>query len=258
MLLPQAKEFVFYTENHTKPTGIVDGWGRSVGGIGGQLPRRAITVSHTCLNWLIDRLWWGETDVSELRPSLAYCLSPSECVWRVVMTLMDNWLVYQSSLAVLPAEPSAGVGGIDEGMRIVRIQYLWYVNVSFTCRKILRHGTSGFTSNPKEGVLVIFISLKNPSPRPGFNPRPLGTVTSTLTTTPQRRHVLECDDEDWLWRNRQRQPYQRVGVKCATYSIWFLYGSISGVTTGWRGWQNVTIPGPVWAQRDPQPRNLKH
>jgi hypothetical protein len=32
-------------------------------------------------------------------------------------------------------------GGMDEGMRISRIQYLWYVNGSFTCRKILRHGT---------------------------------------------------------------------------------------------------------------------
>jgi hypothetical protein len=36
------------------------------------------------------------------------------------------------------------VGGMDEGMRMLRIQYLWYVNESFTCRKILRHGTSGF------------------------------------------------------------------------------------------------------------------
>jgi hypothetical protein len=29
-----------------------------------------------------------------------------------------------------------------------------------TCRKILRHGTSGFTSHPKESVLRIFIALK--------------------------------------------------------------------------------------------------
>jgi hypothetical protein len=29
--------------------------------------------------------------------------------------------------------------------------------------------------------------LKNPSPRPGLNPRPLGPVASTLTTTPPRR-----------------------------------------------------------------------
>jgi hypothetical protein len=38
--------------------------------------------------------------------------------------------------------------------------------------------TSGslFTSPPKEGVLRIFIALKNASNRPGLNPRPLGPV----------------------------------------------------------------------------------
>jgi hypothetical protein len=46
---------------------------------------------------------------------------------------------------------------MDEEMKILLIQHLWYVKGSFTCRKILRHGTSGFTSHPKEGVLRIFI-----------------------------------------------------------------------------------------------------
>jgi hypothetical protein len=41
---------------------------------------------------------------------------------------------------------------------------------SFTCRKILRHGADGFTSPPREGVLRIFIALKNPSPSAGFEP----------------------------------------------------------------------------------------
>jgi hypothetical protein len=31
-----------------------------------------------------------------------------------------------------------------------------------------------------------FIAIKNPSPRPGLNPRPVGPVASTLTTTPPR------------------------------------------------------------------------
>jgi hypothetical protein len=35
-------------------------------------------------------------------------------------------------------------------------------------------------------VLRIFIAFKNPSPRPGLNPRPLVPVASTLTTTPPR------------------------------------------------------------------------
>jgi hypothetical protein len=36
-------------------------------------------------------------------------------------------------------------------------------------------------------VLWIFIALKYPYPWPGLNPRPLGPVASTLTTTPPRR-----------------------------------------------------------------------
>jgi hypothetical protein len=78
------------------------------------------------------------------------------------------------------------VGGMDEGMRILHIQYLRYVNGSFTCRKMLRHGTSGLTSPPKEGMLRNFIALKNPSRQPGLNLRPLGPVASTLTITPPR------------------------------------------------------------------------
>jgi hypothetical protein len=62
----------------------------------------------------------------------------------------------------------------------------WDFKRSLTCRKILWHGTSGFTSHPKEGVLRIFIALKNPSAWQGSNPRPLGPVASTLTTTPPR------------------------------------------------------------------------
>jgi hypothetical protein len=43
----------------------------------------------------------------------------------------------------------------------------------------LRHGTDGFTSPPKEVVLRIFITLLS-------NPRTLGPVASTLTTSPPR------------------------------------------------------------------------
>jgi hypothetical protein len=63
----------------------------------------------------------------------------------------------------------------------------WDFKTSLTCRKILRHGTSGFTSHPKEGVLRNFIALKNPSTWPDSNPRPLGPVASILTTTPPKR-----------------------------------------------------------------------
>jgi hypothetical protein len=69
-------------------------------------------------------------------------------------------------------------------------QYLKYLKGSLTC-KVLRHGISGFTSHLKEDVLRIFIALKNPSPLLGLNPRPLGPVASTLTTTPPRRHLAD-------------------------------------------------------------------
>ena len=39
----------------------------------------------------------------------------------------------------------------------------------------LRHGTNGFTSLPKEGVLRIFFTLKNPTTSVGFEPANLGT-----------------------------------------------------------------------------------
>jgi hypothetical protein len=39
----------------------------------------------------------------------------------------------------------------------------------------LRHGTDGFTSPPKEGVLRIFFALKNPTASAGFEPANLGT-----------------------------------------------------------------------------------
>jgi hypothetical protein len=110
--------------------------------------------------------------------------------WRamVMMPAGDNsWLVHQSSVAVLPAETSGGNRMNGRRNENFACQYLQYLKGSLTCRKILRHGTSGFTSDPKEGVLRIFIALENSSPRSGLNPRPLGPVASTLIITPQRR-----------------------------------------------------------------------
>jgi hypothetical protein len=75
---------------------------------------------------------------------------------------------------------------MGEGNENLVYPSLWDFKRSFTRRKILRHVTSSFTSHPKEGVLWIFIDLKNSSPWPGSNPRPLGTVASTLTTTTQK------------------------------------------------------------------------
>jgi hypothetical protein len=39
----------------------------------------------------------------------------------------------------------------------------------FAYSKLLQHGATGFTSPPKEGILRIFITLKNPLLRLGLN-----------------------------------------------------------------------------------------
>jgi hypothetical protein len=80
-------------------------------------------------------------------------------------------------------------------------QYLRYFKGYLTCCKILRHGTFGFRSHPKEGLLRTFIAIKNPSPRQGLNPRPLGPLASTLTTTPPRRRDFRFRGRVlWSWQ----------------------------------------------------------
>jgi hypothetical protein len=107
---------------------------------------------------------------------------------EVIMPAGENyWLVHQSSLAVLPADTSGRSRRNGRRSEKFDQQYLKHLKGSLTCRKILRNGTSGFTSHRKESVLPIFITLKNPSHWSSLNPWPLGTVASTLTTTPTRR-----------------------------------------------------------------------
>jgi hypothetical protein len=106
----------------------------------------------------------------------------------MMMSAGDNsWLVHQSSLLVLPAETSWVSRMNGRSSENIAYQCLKYLKGSLACRKILRHGPSSLTFHPKEGVLRIFIALENPSPRLGLNPRPLGSVASTLTTRPPRR-----------------------------------------------------------------------
>ena len=46
----------------------------------------------------------------------------------------------------------------------------------------MRHGTNGFTSLPKEGVLRIIFALKNPTASAGFEPANLGTKGQHATS----------------------------------------------------------------------------
>jgi len=54
----------------------------------------------------------------------------------------------------------------------------------------LRHGTDGFTSPPKEGVLRIFFALKNPTALAGFEPANLGTKGQHGTPRPPKPLTL--------------------------------------------------------------------
>jgi hypothetical protein len=150
---------------------------------------------------LIDWLCWSETMSQNCGNLRAYCLSPGD-IWAwtamvmmmMMMTIMmpagdNSWLVHQSSPVVLPAETS-GESRRNGWSENFAYQCLKYLKGYLTCRKILL-GTSGFTSHSKEGVLRIFIALKNPSPRPDLNLRPLSPAASTITTTPPRRPIWD-------------------------------------------------------------------
>jgi hypothetical protein len=136
-----------------------------------------------------------------LRLDLTRGLGPSVHPRVIVMWTMVWWyrLVLTPNLAtralwqppVLSGGPfSRGISGasrrMGEGNENLVCPSPWDFKRSLTYRKILRRGTSGFTYQTKEGVLRIFIGLKNPSPWLGSNPRPLGPVASTLITTPPR------------------------------------------------------------------------
>jgi hypothetical protein len=60
---------------------------------------------------------------------------------------------------------------------------------SFTCRKS-RHGTDGFTTPPKEGVLRIF-RPKNPTASAGLEPANLGTKGQHATSRPPKPLNME-------------------------------------------------------------------
>jgi hypothetical protein len=102
----------------------------------------------------------------------------------------------------------------------------------------LRHGTDGFTSPPKEGVLKIFFALKNPTASAGFEPANLGTkgqhatlrppkplsMEGTLTSSPDPWDILqECEQISLLskftvsplWRKTRRYSFL-LGYYCAS------------------------------------------
>jgi hypothetical protein len=147
---------------------------------------------YTRQRWFID-YDWGRLCLRTATTNVPIVHPPGWLwAWRAMMMMMlpagaNTWLVHQSSLAFIRAETHVASRRNGRRSENFACQYFKYLKGYLTYSKILRHGTSGFTSHPKEDVLRIFIALKIPSPGPGLNPRLLGPVASTLTTTPPRR-----------------------------------------------------------------------
>jgi hypothetical protein len=111
--------------------------------------------------------------------------------WRAMVVMMppgdNSWLVHQSSLAVLLAETPGASRRNRRKRENFAYQYLRYLKGFLHAVKSYDMGHPALLSIREEGVLRIFIAIKNQSPRPSLNPPPLGPVASTLTTTPPRR-----------------------------------------------------------------------
>jgi hypothetical protein len=123
-----------------------------------------------CEAWIVTRidcLWWGET-MSQNCGHQQHTVHPSCVMWALTATVMmtpagdNSWLLHQNSLTVLSEETSGASRRNGRKSENFSYQYLKYLQGFLTFRKILRHGTSGFTyhSNSKEGVLRILSPLK--------------------------------------------------------------------------------------------------
>jgi hypothetical protein len=85
---------------------------------------------------------------------------------------VGDWSTGRASvLSILPEPSGRQSGDLGEKWRLFGLR-----NIFIHVRKVilhavnLRHGTDGFTSPPKEVVLRIFITLKNPSISVGIEP----------------------------------------------------------------------------------------
>jgi len=90
--------------------------------------------------------------------------------------------------------PLAAEGGTRRGREMFR-QISSRIRLPRNSRDLLhaanlRHGTHGFTSPPKEGVLRIFSPLKNPTASAGFEPANLGTKGQHATSRAPKPYLL--------------------------------------------------------------------
>jgi hypothetical protein len=111
---------------------------------------------------------------------------------------------------------------------------LWDFKSSFTCHKILQHGTFPFYFPSERKVCCGFVlPLKIHRLGQVLNPQPFGPVASTLTTTPPRRqkwsHYVAL--KQWSATGVPRHTGVPVhGIVCATNIYLKLYLDISTFT----------------------------
>jgi hypothetical protein len=111
----------------------------------------------------------------------------------LVASLLPLHNFYLILIRLLEPEPSSSEAGET-----------WPLNfaykASFHAHKVLlhavnpQHGTDGVTSPPKEVVLRIFITLKNPSSSPGFEPANLGVQWQAHVNVATSPQLLTTDD----------------------------------------------------------------
>ena len=108
----------------------------------------------------------------------AYCTNPG--LWSFLLGTPGVCTRYSSSERELLWREM--VGNFDRNLRLPRLQFRVLLHAAN-----MRHGTNGFTSLPKEGLLMFFfLVLKNPTASAGFEPASLGTKGQHATSRPPK------------------------------------------------------------------------
>jgi hypothetical protein len=114
-----------------------------------------------------------------LRGGIAQSIQSTAAIfWRIVRPGLSFNAPYSATHAVWLYQRHLAVkqkGGEKWPWILLTLHLNHATQGSFTCRKILRHGTSCFTSHPKEGVLRIFIAIKKFIALVAFEPASFGS-----------------------------------------------------------------------------------
>jgi hypothetical protein len=119
----------------------------------------------------------GRDYISEIQPPTGNTCCPSGDIWAW-RTMVE--LYWQARI------PDSSIRVFWQLMNLALFSIFHTLKCSSTCYKILQYGADCSSSPLKEGMLQIFITLKNPSPSAGCEPTNLGPMASTLTTRPPR------------------------------------------------------------------------